>query len=160
MLGIGAGLRAGELAEIERDYITPELTHIWRGAKGGKERYVETCPTLWTWVCSRPPGLLVLRPDGRPVTGRWLSARQQAHWRRIGLPDWHLHRLRHTFCSVMWDEVGPGGVDPLAIRDLMGHESLATTQGYARVRAAARRRAVAAVEALLAEHQPGLSRLV
>jgi integrase len=155
MLGVGAGLRASEMAAIRREDITEEYVHV-RCGKGGKERFVDTCGALWAFVQDRPAGFLVRRPDGRPVTGAWLSSKQSLHWRSIGLPGWHLHRLRHTFCTTMWQ----AGNDPLVVRDLMGHASVATTQGYAQAARGAYRQAVATIDALLREHQPDGSRLV
>jgi hypothetical protein len=53
------------------------------------------------------------------------------------------------------------GHDALVLRDLMGHASVATTQGYAQPLAVQRRNAVAAVDALIrGGHQPDVGRLV
>jgi len=145
MLALCAGLRSSELAVIRREDITAEFVHVVCG-KGGKERYVDTCASLWAFLAGRPPGLLVRRADGSGVTPLWISHRQHRHWRAIGLPGWHLHRLRHTFCTAMWQ----AGRDPLAIRDLMGHVSIATTQGYSLVGHDRRRQAVSAIDDLLA----------
>jgi integrase/recombinase XerC len=155
VLGLGAGLRATEMSLLRREDITPEYVHV-RCGKGGKERFIDTCESLWEWAATRPGGLLVRRPDGRAVDGRWLSRRQQAHWRKIGLPSWHLHRLRHAFCTAMWRQPGR---DPLVIRDLMGHVSVSTTQIYAQPDRAHYRHAVTAVDALLRELQPARIRL-
>ena len=145
MLALLAGLRASEIADIRRQDIDPEYVHVVRG-KGGRERWVETSATLWRFVKNRPAGPLVRRPYGRGcVTGRWLSSHQQIHWRSIGLPHVHLHRLRHTFCTEML----AAGHDALALRDLMGHSSVLTTQGYAQVGADQRRRAIASLDALM-----------
>jgi len=65
----------------------------------------------------------------------------------IGLAHLHLHMLRHTFCSAML----AAGHDALILRDLMGHASVVTTQGYAHVTSTQRRRAVASIDALLRE---------
>lgn len=152
MLGIGAGLRASELAAIRREDITPDYVHV-RSGKGGKERFVDTCDVLWEWVQDRPSGLLVQGPNGQQITGQWLSCHQQKHWRSIALPRWHLHRLRHTFCTTMWRDRH----DPLIIRDLMGHASLESTQLYAEPDGS--RQAVASIDAFLRELQPEPSRL-
>lgn len=151
MLGLGAGLRSSELAAIRREDITPEYVHV-RSGKGDKERYVDTCHSLWEWVQDRPGGLLVRNSRGQEVTGEWLSARQRRHWISIGLPAWHLHRLRHTFCTTMWRA---DHHDPLVIRDLMGHESVETTTLYAEADRAAYRQAVAAVDVLLTRTPAG-----
>ena len=148
VLALGAGLRTSELATIEREDIDADYVHVRRG-KGGKERWVDTASAVWEHVQPKPAGLLVHR-DGRALTGHVLSAGQWRHWRRIGLPGWHLHRLRHTFATAMWQ----AGSDPGAIRDLMGHRYLKTTEGYAQVAHSARREAVAAVDSLLKPEAP------
>lgn len=149
ILAIGAGLRVSEIAVLHRRDVTPEYVHV-RNGKGGRERFVDTAGCLWAYVAQLPPGPIVRRPYGRVVTGPYLSSQQRAHWLSIGLPQVHLHRLRHTFCTAMWQ----AGGDPLVIRDLMGHASVVTTQGYALPAATQRRRAVAAIDALLEDHRP------
>lgn len=155
MLGVGAGLRASELAAIRREDVTAETVHV-RCGKGGKERYVVTSAALWTWARDKPAGLLVRRPNGLGVTGKYLSCRQWEYWPSIGLQGMYLHRLRHTFCTTMWQ----ARKDPLVIRDSMGHVSLATTQLYAVPAQDAFRDAISAIDDLLRKHQPDDSRLV
>lgn len=155
MLAVGAGLRASEIADIRRQDVTEEYVHVRRG-KGGKERYVDTCTVLWDYLKDRPLGPLLRRCYGCPVTGHWLSSVQHAHFAAIGLPQLHWHRFRHTFCTVMLQ----AGNDALVLRDLMGHESVVTTQGYAETAASQRRLALTAVDHLLARTpQPVSARL-
>lgn len=148
LLGVGAGLRASEMADLRREDITDEYLHV-RNGKGGKARLVDTCGAIWLHLRDRPSGPILCRPrpPWLPVTGQWLSARQVAHWRKIGLPQIHLHRLRHTFATVIFD----ADIDSLVVRDLLGHASVATTQGYALVSGRNRRRAIGAVDALLGD---------
>ena len=145
MLGIFAGLRSSEMADLRREDVTEEYVHVRHG-KGDKERYVDTSAVLWRFVKDRPAGPLVRRSYGRGgVTGRWLSSHQQKHWKSIGLPHVHLHRLRHTFCSQML----AAGHDALILRDMMGHSSVLTTQGYAEVPKGLRRRAIDSLDGLM-----------
>lgn len=47
------------------------------------------------------------------------------------LPPYSAHAFRHTFASLLADE----GVSPWALRDLLGHHSVAITERYVRLRA-------------------------
>ncbi len=134
------GLRCAELAELDRADVTEIRVHVRRG-KGGRGRYVPTHPAVWEYVRRLPPGPVVVRDVAEPVTAAWLTGAQGRHWRRIGLPGVHLHRFRHWFGSTLAEQ----DVGLEVIADLMGHTSIATTQGYVRV-ASARR--VAAIRRL------------
>jgi len=152
ILALGAGLRASEIADLDRADVSESYVHV-RAGKGNKPRLIETTDTVWRHVRGRPPGPLVVRPYGRgSVTGAWLSSRQRAHWLSLGMPHVHLHRLRHTFCTAMLD----AGHDSMILRDLMGHASVLTTQGYALVSSARRRAAVSAVDAFVSGARAGL----
>ena len=48
--------------------------------------------------------------------------------KRAGMPDLRLHDLRHAFCS----RLAQAGVPLATIAKLAGHESLTTTERYAR----------------------------
>src|SRR5262245_54443406 len=150
ILGVGAGLRASEMAELRREDVTDRYVHV-RCGKGGRARLVDTCQALWTHLCSLPAGPVLRRlTSPRPVTVKWLVSAQRLHWRSIGLPQIHLHRFRHTFCTTMIEDEH----DSLVVRDLMGHASVATTQGYALVSGRRRRSAVASVDRLLTALRP------
>lgn len=140
MLAAYAGLRASEIARLRRQDITEENVTIRKG-KGGRDALVETSPVLWDYIRYRPPGPLVLTCAGRPLTGRSLTANQAKHWRRIGLPEIHLHRFRHWFATNLLR----GGVDIRTVQELMRHRSLISTQAYTLVVSAQRTAAVASL---------------
>jgi site-specific recombinase XerD len=93
-----------------------------------------------------PPGRddepveIFLNHLGRPLGVRGLRYRLDLLRRRAGLPDGvSPHTLRHSFATHLLD----GGADLRVVQELLGHESLATTQVYthvspARLRAAYR----------------------
>lgn len=66
----------------------------------------------------------------------WLTACRQA-----GITDLRFHDLRHTFGTRAAD----AGVPLPAIRDVMGHKSIARTEPYAHATDEGKRRAVEAV---------------
>lgn len=138
VLGAYAGLRCGESAGLDRDDVTQQRLHVVRG-KGGRGRYVPTHPLVWQLVQDRPCGRVVRAVDGGPISAERLTATQAAHWKRIGLPpEVHLHRFRHWFGTTLCDQ----GVGIEVVCELMGHRSIATTQGYVRVSQAKRDAAI------------------
>lgn len=143
MLATYAGLRADEIAQLDRQDVTAEWVMVRRG-KGGRPGLVDTAPVLWEYLRDRPPGRLVLNRRGNAVTGQWLSTCQHRHFVRCGLPELHLHRFRHTFAT----ELLRAGTDIRTVQELMRHRSLLSTMGYTAVAGDQRRRAVAALPEL------------
>jgi integrase/recombinase XerC len=135
-----AGLRISEaLALTGADRPLPEMLRV-RG-KGGKERLVPLLPAAREAV-ERYAELCpyVIDGDGplfRAVRGGAMSARMaQALMEqlrgRLGLPSSATpHALRHAFATHLLSNGG----DLRAIQDLLGHESLSTTQRYTSVEA-------------------------
>ncbi len=135
-----AGLRISEaLALAGADRPLPELLRV-RG-KGGKERIVPLLQAArdaverYAELC--PYALTEDAPLCRAVRGGALSPRMaqdlmQRLRGRLGLPSSATpHALRHEFATQL---LANGG-DLRAIQDLLGHESLSTTQAYASVEA-------------------------
>jgi site-specific recombinase XerD len=77
-----------------------------------------------------PPAELFLNHLGGPLGVRGLRLRLDGLLRRAGLPDGVTpHTLRHSFATHLLD----GGADLRTVQELLGHESLATTQVYTHV---------------------------
>jgi site-specific recombinase XerD len=92
---------------------------------------------------------LFLNREGAPVGVRGLRYRIDRLCRRAGLPEGvSPHTLRHSFATHLLD----GGADLRVVQELLGHESLATTQVYTHV-SAARLRAAYASAHPRAKHQ-------
>jgi integrase/recombinase XerC len=78
-----------------------------------------------------PPGdVLFLNRFGGPLGARGMRQRLDTLAREAGLPrGFSPHTLRHSFATHLLD----GGADLRIVQELLGHESLATTQVYTHV---------------------------
>lgn len=134
-----AGLRVSEVVGVNLpDIDFKELSLRVRG-KGNKDRiafFGPTCksvlmdylegervnPTEGTPLFTNPAGGRLSSRSVRTVVKRWCAA--------AGLPSSvSPHTLRHSFATHMLD----GGADLKTVQQLLGHESLATTQVYTHV---------------------------
>ena len=131
----GCGLRIGEALALDvKDKPTGEAMTVF--GKGAKERVVPVLPLVIETVNA----YLKSRPDGAPANSPlFIGTRgervnpgvMQRQIRRIrfelGLPDTVTpHALRHSFATHLL----MGGADLRTIQELLGHESLSTTQRY------------------------------
>jgi integrase len=148
LLAGSAGLRKSEIAalkwsdvDIKRRIIHVQRS-IWEGKrgerhetvpKGGKGRKVTMTVALAEALTKlrhlRGPRVLYV-DNGQEVTDRivqlWYSRAQRAAGLEV---SGGIHRLRHTFCSMLAAE----GAVPGDIQKLAGHQNLATTMRYMHV---------------------------
>ena len=149
-MAYAAGLRISELAGAELSNLELRRGEIRVLGKGRKERigllgrpaiaaveaYLEEArPQLL--ARRREPGpepdAIFLNQDGAPLGVRGLRYRIDRLCRIAGLPEGvSPHTLRHSFATHLLD----GGADLRVVQELLGHESLATTQIYTHVSAA------------------------
>jgi integrase/recombinase XerC len=136
-----AGLRVSELQTLDVDRLDLLSERVRVMGKGRKERIVPVgrlaLRALRAYATARERLIETApRPDGRALflgrSGRRLSVRQiqnvvggflRAVGGETGLST---HSLRHTFATHMLD----AGADLLAVKELLGHASLSTTQIY------------------------------
>ena len=151
-----AGLRISELAAAELGSIDLRRADIRVLGKGRKERIgmlgrpairaleaylADGRPILVAQAAGgdSPPAIF-LNHHGAPLGVRGLRFKLDRLCRKAGLPvGVSPHTLRHSFATHLLD----GGADLRVVQELLGHESLATTQIYthvspARLRAAYR----------------------
>ncbi|MDE6043026.1 MAG: tyrosine recombinase XerD [Muribaculaceae bacterium] len=133
------GLRVSELVTLEISRINLQLGFLTVTGKGSKERMVPLSPSAiyeieqWMQERTRYPvkagheGYLFLNRSGRALTRvmvfyivRDLAA--AAGIRKTISP----HTLRHSFATALLE----GGANLRAIQQMLGHESIATTEIY------------------------------
>ncbi len=142
-----AGLRISELAAADLPSLELRRGEIRVLGKGRKERigllgrpavrailaYLEDGrPVLLDRrpAAGSPPVELFLNHRGEPLGVRGLRFRLERLRRVAGLPlGVSPHTLRHSFATHLLD----GGADLRVVQELLGHESLATTQVYTHV---------------------------
>jgi len=135
----GAGVRASELVGINLSDIDFKMGTIRVLGKGAKERIVlfgTTCSiALRDYIASeRVPATsgspLFVNPSGRRFSTRTIQTVVGTWASHIGLgKDPSPHTLRHSFATHLLDH----GADLKTVQQLLGHESLATTQLYTHV---------------------------
>lgn len=140
-LAAEAGLRRAEIAAVHSRDLQDDLDgqSLLVHGKGGKQRIVPLSPLL-----AREVSLLLdaagggwLLPSPRSNTGH-LTARHVGKLGSRVLPGgWTLHPLRHRFATRSY----AAERDLIAVSELLGHASVATTQRYVRPPADALRRA-------------------
>ena len=142
-----AGLRISELAAARLSSVDLRRGEVRVLGKGRKERIGllgrPAREALDEYLDDGRPDLAARRPAGTdepdevflnhrggPLGVRGLRYRLDGLRRRAGLPDGvSPHTLRHSFATHLLD----GGADLRIVQELLGHESLATTQVYTHV---------------------------
>lgn len=138
----GAGVRLGELSGLDLGDVDAEVGTARVLGKGGKERIVpvgrKASEALRRYLDRRPalipPGIsddhaMFLNRRGRRLSDRGIQGIVSrrlltATGRRLSP-----HALRHTFATHLLN----AGADLNAVKDLLGHVSLSTTQVYTHV---------------------------
>lgn len=142
MLIYGSGLRIGEALGLPLAALkAASAGNLTLTGKGNKQRSVPVLPqvaamlTRYVSLCPHLAGAEGASPLFRGVRGEALRPevfrRQlQTLRRQLGLPESATpHAFRHSFATHLL----AGGADLRDIQELLGHESLATTQRYTAV---------------------------
>ena len=136
---LNCGLRLSELVGIDLSSIKDNVIHIY--GKGRKERVTylnKVCmDALRSYLNVREQlpkiidkeALFISRRTGRRLTGRRIEQILEKIFFDAGLEGkgYTVHKLRHTTASMLVQT----DVNLMVIKEVMGHESISTTQIYA-----------------------------
>jgi len=136
---LNCALRLSELAALNVDQINTDILSVI--GKGNKERKIYMTPavkqSLSQWLTIRAAmsvstdALFISRNGGR-LTTRAIQNAVKKHIAAAGInpkgPS--THKLRHTAATLMYKY---GHVDIRSLQQLLGHESIATTEIYTHV---------------------------
>ena len=133
------GLRVSEVVSLDIDHFTDGAREIRVLGKGSKERDVvagkQALQSVARYLSHGRPRLstnprnraLFLNIQGGRLSSRSVQSLVRKYSVEQGLHDpAHPHTLRHSFATHLLD----GGADLRVVQELLGHESLGTTQIY------------------------------
>ncbi len=135
------GVRVSELVGLNLSDIDLNGGRIRVRGKGKKERIVplanEVCDMIRDYYKIMPlivakerfitDDALIINKLGTRMSDRNIRRVVEKYLKEAGLPiDFSPHSFRHTFATHLLE----GGADLRTIQDLLGHESLSTTQKY------------------------------
>jgi len=138
-----SGMRRAELAAITMDAIDFDRSLVTVLGKGDKERtvplgepaldscqkYLKERQTKLDQLSLSSPTLFINR-NGEPLTVRSVNRIVHKYGLKAGIKVTP-HMLRHSFATHLLDN----GADIRAIQEMLGHESLSTTQVYTHITA-------------------------
>jgi integrase/recombinase XerC len=138
----GAGLRISELCGLDLGDLDIDARSVRVLGKGSKQRVVPfhgvCAAALAVWLADGRPALsmpasgqaLFLGARGKRVLDAELRRRLALRGLEVGARTRvHPHKLRHSFATHLLE----GGADLRGIQELLGHQSLSTTQRYTHI---------------------------
>ena len=135
---LNTGARRGEALGLiwsHVDFARGLVTFV--GTKSGKSRSVPMTETCYRALSSLPG-----EREGRVFKTRSVRTAFERAVGRAGLVDFHMHDCRHSFAS----QLVMRGVSLQAVKELLGHSSIAKTMRYAHLSPAHLREAVGKLE--------------
>ncbi len=135
-LFLNCGMRLSELSSIDISKIKKDTLAVI--GKGNKERTIylnEACLyAIKDYLSVRPtevndPDALFISKRKNRISNRAIQHMVDKYLKRIGLDTsvYSTHKLRHTAATLMYKY---GNVDIRALQEILGHESVSTTQIY------------------------------
>jgi integrase/recombinase XerC len=133
----GSGLRLSELHGLDVGSVDERARTVRVLGKGRKERIVPVTDAALTAirryeprraeVADRTDGALLVNPQGGRLSRRSIqTAVRRCFEAAAGARGLSAHALRHSFATHLLES----GADLLAVKELLGHVSLSTTQIY------------------------------
>jgi integrase/recombinase XerC len=133
----GSGLRVAELVSLDWEDLDLQERWVRVTGKGDKERivpvgrYALAAFGAWALECSSRKGPLFPGGCGKRMTVRTVTRIVDRAAKRCGLSGVTPHVLRHSFATHLLE----GGANLRVLQELLGHESLLTTQRYLKISA-------------------------
>lgn len=131
-----AGLRISELVDWRYSQVDLRSRIIRVKGKGGRTRLVPYGPTLeqllqaWTRYhreAHTQDDWVLCFLGGQPLTAAWVQRRMKLYLELAELPaDLSPHKIRHSYATHLLN----AGADLRLVQELLGHQSLSTTQVY------------------------------
>ncbi len=143
------GLRLSEVCGLDLASVDLRAGVIRVHGKGNKERVLPLLPDArhpleaWLTVRGDQPGPLFVGQRGERLGKTGVERLLTRLLTKAGLPKYTPHQLRHSFGT----QAVRSGVSLKVLKDMMGHESIATTDLYAEVTAEDMRNAAALMAA-------------
>lgn len=135
LFGLLQGMRVSEITKLRVEHLDFDKQQllVWQG-KGGRDRILplnkKIIDPLRQWLASRKKGWVFpsrKHDTDQPIRTRTVQLMVKAAGLRAGiLRPCRPHGLRHSFATMLVRK----GADIVSIKELLGHENLATTQKY------------------------------
>lgn len=147
------GMRRSELVSLTWSQLDFSNQTIRIYGKGKKERLLPLHPLLIPLLSTYKDSLdsyqsyatepVFLNKDGKSLNPRGLHSIFKNSLRKAGLPPsrFSLHHLRHTFAPLMLQE-NKNNVDLRTLQELLGHESITSTEVYTHVEFEQKKKAI------------------
>lgn len=140
VLFLNCGLRVSELVGINLNDIKGDTLRVV--GKGDKERSIhlnKSClDAIEQYMKVRPNDMakdkraLFISRQGNRLSVKAVQANMQKYLKMSGLENkgYSVHKLRHTAATLMYQH---GGVDLRILKEILGHQNLATTEIYTHI---------------------------
>ena len=140
-LFINCGMRLSELVGLNMQDVNLDERSMRLLGKGNKERIIhinDACAdAILTYLPTRKPSdkdphALFLSKQGSRISNRRVEQIVDNALRDSNLDNrgFSTHKLRHTAATLMYQH---GNVDPLMLKEILGHKSISTTEIYTHI---------------------------